>query len=181
MKAGYYIVTILASLLGWGLGYILSSISLCYLTPVGILIAGLWAKDPKWWIHFIIVSLIAILPLMLLILGLGGLVLRDLESIPSLLTFGGGMILAPIAHILNFGGLIYSVVYIIIAGRRLPPHRLGALCPVILLGVIRGRHRLQGILAGISADLSAATATAGLSSAGTAATTASPFLNPGCL
>lgn len=135
MKAGYYLATILASLLGWGIGCIFSFVSLCYLTPVGILIAGLWAKDPKWWIHFIIASFIAILPPILLILGIGGLAgglaLGNLESV---LAFSSGMSIGmPIAviitHILNFGGLIYSVVYIIIAGRRLPPSSSGGSTP----------------------------------------------------
>lgn len=50
MPAAYYIVSILVSLCGC---------MFFYLTPLGILTAGLWSRDRNWWIHFAIALILA--------------------------------------------------------------------------------------------------------------------------
>ncbi len=52
----YYIVTILVAL---------------FIPPLAILIAGLWVKDDKWWVHVLINSLIILLAIILFFITCG--------------------------------------------------------------------------------------------------------------
>jgi len=118
MDAGYYIVSILVTLIG----------CCCYLTPAGILTAGLWAKDSKWWIHFVISLLFStILAWVLYLIGLSDLGIGLFEAFSSGditdLIFSNTLL--TISSLLNLAGFIYAIIYIVIIGGRSSPPSSG--------------------------------------------------------
>lgn len=118
MNAAYYIVSILVTLIG----------CCCYLTPAGILTAGLWAKDSKWWIHFVISLLFStILAWILYLIGLSDLSIGIIEAFSSgdLVDVFFGSTLTTIASLLNLAGLMYAIIYIIVIGTRSSPPSSG--------------------------------------------------------
>lgn len=132
MPAAYYVVSILVSLCGC---------MFFYLTPLGILTAGLWSRDRNWWIHFTIAMIaVTFLPQLLSIIAGLTYEIRDIDEISErgLLRMFANMdapfgflyslvyLIAAekgpdwpliLAFIFNFLGFVYALIYIILSGR----------------------------------------------------------------